>query len=166
MNLHHLNQMEDWESELDNIDWKKMLEDIDRALADNLAAELGFPSFEKLEQASELVVDAYYITHLSDGRWVWWNPERYAKEDPKYFADKEEAMAYIADFLGLSEEQKVQLEKGMGQVTQTKRCRCCEHEFNPVDPARSDWDADQEQIEFCSAECAMELVLTEMKEDF
>lgn len=166
MNLKSMNQMEDWETELDNIDWKAMLEDIDRALIDNLAAELGFPSYERLEQASELVVDEFYITHLSDGRWAWWNPSTYANEDPKYFTDKQEVMAYIADFLELDEKNMDQLQAGLGQVTQTRRCQCCEYEFNPADPARYDWDADQEQSEFCSAECAMEAVLGEMKEDF
>ncbi|MBA4493006.1 hypothetical protein ACFO25_08035 [Paenactinomyces guangxiensis] len=161
-----MKEMEDWEKELDNIDWKTVLDDIDRALADNLAAELGFPSFERLEQASELVVDQYYVTHLSDGRWAWWNPQNYAHEDPAYFSDKQEITAFIADFLQLDEKKMVQLQDGLNQVIQTKRCRCCEHEFNPADPVRRDWDAGQEQSQFCSAECAMETVLNEMKEDF
>jgi hypothetical protein len=161
-----LNQMEDWEREMDNIDWKTMLKDINRALMDNLAAELGFPSYDKLEQASERVVDDFYIVHLSDGRWVWWNPTTYAKEDPLYFSSKREIMDFIADFLDLDEGQMGQLQAGLNQVIQMKRCRCCEHEFNPADPARREWDAEQEQSAFCSPACAMEYVMGEIKEDF
>jgi hypothetical protein len=166
LNLHALDQMEDWEKELDNIDWKTMLADIDRALMDNLAAELGFPSYQRLEQASERVVEDFYVAHLSDGRWVWWNPTTYAKEDPLYFENKQQIMEFIAKILKLEKKHLKRLEQGLDQVVQTKRCRCCEHEYNPFDPSRIDWDAEQEQAEFCSPECAMEYVMDEMKEDF
>jgi len=166
VNINRLGQMENWENELDNIDWKSVLAEIDQALMDNLAAELGFPSYERLEQASELVVEDFHITHLSDGRWVWWSPTRYAKEDPVYLASKGETKAYIGQLLRLDQEQMKQLETGLNQVVQTKRCRSCEHEFNPVDPTRAEWDQGQEQAEFCSPECAMEYVMGEMKEDF
>jgi hypothetical protein len=158
--------MENWEKELDQFDWKKVLKEVDQALIENLAAELGFPSFEKLEQASELVVGDYYICHLSDGRWVWWNPTTYATEDPIYFRNKKEAMKYIADFLKLDDEKKAQLKKGLDRVVQTKRCRYCEHEFHPKDPGRSKWDRTGRQTEFCSPECAAEAVIDELKEDF
>jgi hypothetical protein len=166
VSINPLNQMEDWEKEMDNIDWKSILKDIDRALMDNLAAELGFPSFEKLEHASERVVDDYYIAHLSDGRWVWWNPVTYAKEDPLYFADKREIMAFIAKFLNLPKDRLGQLKAGLDQVIQTRRCSCCEHEFNPADPERYKWDERREQNQFCSPECAMESLMGEMKDDF
>lgn len=158
-------QMEQWEHDVDNINWKAMLHEIDEALADNLAAELGFPSFERLEQASELVAGEYYISHLSDGRWVWWNVRTYAKEDPILFQTKTEIMNYIAQFLNLDASKLGQLEEGISQVVQTKRCVYCEHEFNPKDPTRFDWDLDQDQMEYCSADCAMESVLLEMKDE-
>lgn len=161
-----MSQMENWENEVDNINWKTMLHEIDEALCDNLAAELGFPSFERLEQASELVVGNYYICHLSDNRWVWWNPRTYATEDPRFFSNQKEAVEYISTFLGLSSNKIPQLEEGLGQVSQMKCCTYCKHEFNPQDPARFDWDADSDQLHFCSAECAMESILEEMKDDF
>lgn len=159
-------QMEEWEEELDRINWKRVLEDIDRALMDNLAAELGFPSFDRLEQASVRVVDDFYVTHLSDGRWVWWSPTAYAKEDPRYFSDMHEIMQYISGILNLDDDKKTQLALGLSQIPQMKRCRSCEHEFNPVDPARTHWDSEREQLDFCSAECAAEYFMGEMREDF
>jgi hypothetical protein len=166
MKRNRLSQMEEWERELDHIDWKAVLEEIDQALMDNLAAELGFPSFEKLEQASERVVGDFYVAHLSDGRWVWWNPKLYAKEDPKYFSDRQEISLFIAQYLKLDEEKFARLQEGLKQVVQTRRCKWCEYEFNPMDPARAEWDAGYEQAAFCSPECAMESLFGEMKEDF
>ncbi|MFC7441379.1 hypothetical protein [Laceyella putida] len=166
MNFKELDQMVGWEQDLDNIDWKSMLKDIDRALMDNLAAELGFRTYEQLEQASERIVQDYYIVYLSDGRYVWWNPVRYAKEDPLYFANKEEVEQYIASLLKLDNEKRAQLQVGLARIPRMKRCAVCEYEFNPTDPARSKWDSKEEQHEFCSAECAMEHVMAEMKEDF
>lgn len=164
--INQLDQMEKWEKELDNIDWKSVLAEIDLALMDNLAAEIGFPSYERLEQASVLVVDDFHVTHLSDGRWVWWSPTRYAKEDPIYFNSKSEIQQFIIQLLKLNEKQIKQLEAGLSEVIQTKRCRSCEHEYNPSDVDISDFQLEQEQDEFCSPECAMEFVMNEMKEGF
>ncbi|WP_124727954.1 hypothetical protein [Staphylospora marina] len=158
-------QMEDWEEELDQINWKQMLEEIDRALMDNLAAELGFPSFERLEEASLAVKDDFHVTHLSDGRWVWWSPTAYAKEDPLYFSDKPSIVRYISEMLGLDEGKRAHLERGLSQLPQMSRCDCCEHEFNPRDPERMHWDSRGEQRRFCSAQCAAEVLLGEMRED-
>ncbi|UWE02931.1 hypothetical protein [Laceyella sacchari] len=166
MNFKELDQMVGWEQEVDNIDWKSMLEDIDRALMDNLAAELGFRTYEQLEHASERIVQDYYIVYLSDGRYAWWNPLKYATEDPLYFADKEEIEQYITGLLRLDNEQRAQLRSGLARIPQMHRCIVCEYEFNPKDPERRKWDSSEERNEFCSAECAMEHVMTEMKEDF
>lgn len=164
--MHEINQMEDWEKELDSIDWKLMLDDIHKALIDNLAAELGFPSYDRLEQASERVFKDFYVVHLSDGRWAWWNPTTYAKEDPLFFESKAEIVKYIAGVLNLKRKDWKRLEAGLDQLVQTRKCRCCHYEFNPLDPSRMSWDVDGEQTEFCSAECAMEVVMGEMKEHF
>ncbi|TCS94901.1 hypothetical protein [Hazenella coriacea] len=156
MNLGNFKQMDEWEDELDNINWKEMLSDIDQALMDNLAAELGFPSFERLEQASRLIVDQFYVTHLSDGRWAWWNPRLYAQEDPYFFADVYEVMNYIAYTLQLSKTQLDLLHDGLLRLTQTKQCKHCEFEFNPMAPFRREWDPRQEWGSFCSPECVTE----------
>lgn len=158
-----MNKMEKWESDVDNIDWREMRSEVDRALMENLAAELGFPDFDHLEQASELVVEEYYVTHLSDDRWVWWNPQRYANEDPIYFADGESIKKYIVDFLGLGEQQEAQLEEGLNDVVQTRSCRHCEHEFNPLELQEIHPEA--ENSPYCSPECAMESIMGEIKED-
>lgn len=164
--MHEINQMEDWEKELDNIDWKTMLDDIHKALIDNLAAELGFPSYDRLEHASERVFKDFYVVHLSDGRWAWWNPTTYAKEDPLFFENKADIIKYIAGILNLERKDWKRLEAGLAQVVQTRKCRCCKYEYNPLDPSRMSWDVDQDQAEFCSADCAMEYVFGEMKEHF
>lgn len=148
--------MDEWEEELDNINWKDMLSDIDRALMDNLAAELGFPSFDLLEQASRLIVDQFYVTHLSDGRWAWWNPQLYAQEDPYYFANVHEVMNYIAYFLQLGKTELNLLHEGLLQLPQTQQCLNCEFEFNPAAPFRHEWDPQQEFHSFCSHECVNE----------
>lgn len=162
--INQLDRMEKWEKELDNIDWKSVLAEIDQALMDNLAAEIGFSSYERLEQASILVVEDFHVTHLSDGRWVWWSPSRYAKEDPIFFKNKEEIKRFIIQLLQLNQQQIKQLETGLNEVVQNKRCRSCEHEFNPSDVDVSEWHMEQDQDEFCSPECAMEFVMDEMKE--
>lgn len=156
--------MDHFEEEVDNINWQEISKEIDRALINNLAAEIGFPSYAKLEQASELVVDDYYICHRSDGKWVWWNPTTYVKEDPKFFDNKEEAMEYIVKFLQLDEKGKQQLKSGFDQVQQTRKCLYCEHELNPLDPSRAEWDRENELQDFCSPECAMDSLMEEMKE--
>ncbi|WP_044642268.1 hypothetical protein [Risungbinella massiliensis] len=159
-----LNEMDSWEEEVDNINWRNISEEIDQALIDHLAAEVGFPSYDKLEQASELVVDDYYICHRSDGMWIWWNPQTYASEDPKYFNSQSEAMHFVADFLDLNEEKRQHLKVGFDQVNQTKQCNYCDHEFNPHDPSRHEWDREAGKLAYCSPECAMDAVMEEMKE--
>jgi hypothetical protein len=157
----NLNKMDNWENQVDNINWESMLEEIDQALVDNLAAELGFPSYDHLEQASELVVDDYYICHLSDGRWVWWNPYEYATKDPEYFADKKEIMYFIADFLQLDEDKMQQLQEGLDQVVQTKRCVHCDFEFDPSDQNRQNWVKDESHEAYCSLQCVQEAAVKE-----
>lgn len=166
MNFKELDQMVGWEQEVDNIDWKSMLGEIDRALMDNLAAELGFRTYEQLEQASERIVQDYYIVYLSDGQYVWWNPRTYAKDDPIRFASKQEIEQYVTNLLHLNEEQQAQLKEGISHIPQMKRCIVCEYEFNPFDPTRRKWDIEEEQNDFCSAECVMEYMMEDMKEDF
>lgn len=153
--------MEDWEQEVDSINWKTMLAEIDQALLDNLAAEIGFRSFENLENASGLVANDNYICHLSDGRWAYWNPQTYSTEDPKFFVDKDSAILYIAQTFALDEEKVDQLRTGFNRVHPSFHCLECNYEFQPQrEPA--EWDI----TKYCSAECAMEAVLLEMKEDF
>lgn len=153
--------MEDWEKEVDSINWKSMLEEIDEALLDNLAVEIGFRTYEQLEEVSELVVDDYYICHLSDGRWVWWNPNEYATKDPEYFHSLEEIKQFIADFLQLDPEKMKQLEEGLAQVRQTKKCLYCEYEYDPEAIEHSG----QALQGFCSTECAVEMKKMRAKEE-
>ncbi|RAL25758.1 hypothetical protein [Thermoflavimicrobium daqui] len=155
----NLNKMEDWEKEVENINWKSMLQDIDEALLDNLAVEIGFRTYEQLEDASEIVVDDYYICHLSDGRWVWWNPKEYAIKDPEYFHSKDEIKAYIADFLQLDQDRIMQLKEGLDQVRQSRKCLFCEYEFDLNDEKRKSWlEKFVDHYQFCSEECAHEKI--------
>lgn len=159
-------KMENWETKMDKVSIKQMLEEINQALIENLAAELGFPSFEKLENSSECIYDEYYVTYLSDGRWVWWNPQTYKSEDPIYFNDKEEITKYISDFLGLDKQQNYQLRQGLNEIVQMRKCLYCEHEFDPTKVSYSDSDTDLHQKRYCSTECAMEVLMGELKEDY
>ena len=157
-------KMEKWESKMDKTNLKEMLEEIDRALMENLAAEIGFPSFEKLENASERIVDEFHVTHLSNGRWVWWNPQKYRSEDPVYFDSQEAIFDFISDFLNLNEQQQYQLKRGLEEVPQMRKCLYCEHEF---DPSSIDYgDVDDHQKKYCSTDCAMEAIMGEIKDDF
>ncbi|SDY30706.1 hypothetical protein [Thermoactinomyces sp. DSM 45892] len=156
------NGMAQWEHDVDNIHWKSILHEIDEALADNLAAEIGFSSFERLEHASELVAGEYHICHLSDGRWAWWNVEMYVTEDPLFFQSKIELIQYIQQFLQLDSKQLKRLDEGLGQAFQMKRCLYCEYEYDPQDADH--WDPEQEQPAYCSATCATSSVLEEMKD--
>jgi hypothetical protein len=158
-----MDNMDKLEAEVDNIDWQKMRSQIDRALMENLAAEVGFPDYDHLEQASELVVDHFYVTHLSDGRWVWWNPIKYATEDPKYFEDEKSLQDFIIELLDLNKQQQAQLKEGLQQAVKMKRCKYCEHEFDPVRLAEEQPEA--KDSPYCSTECAMESILGEIKED-
>lgn len=165
VNLNSMMKMENWEAKMDQVNLKQMLDEIDRALVENLAAELGFPSFERLETSSECIFDEYYVTYLSDGRWVWWNPQKYKVEDPLYFKSVEEITLYIRDFLGLDDHQLFQLRKGLDEVTQMKKCLYCEHEFSPA------MDESQDEIivhekKYCSPECALDGLSGEIKEEF
>lgn len=159
-------KMENWETKMDKVSIKQMLEEINQALIENLAAELGFPSFEKLENSSECIYDEYYVTYLSDGRWVWWNPQTYKSEDPIYFEDKEEITKYISDFLGLDKQQNFQLRQGLSEIVQMRKCLYCEHEFDPTKVSYSDGDTEHHQKRYCSTECAMEALMGELKEDY
>ncbi|SHE78167.1 hypothetical protein SAMN05444392_103122 [Seinonella peptonophila] len=163
MNLHSMNKMEKWEAAVDNIDWRLMRDEVDRALIENLAAELGFPDFDRLERASELVVDDFYITHLSDGRWAWWNPRRYANEDPTYFGDDQSLKEFIIQFLQLDQVGSKQLEEGLSKVVQMNRCKFCEHEYDPIE--LQERQPDINHSDYCSTECAMESILGEIKEE-
>ncbi len=158
-----VNNMEEWEQEVDSINWKSMLKEIDEALLDNLAVEIGFRTFAQLEEVSELVVDDYYICHLSDGRWVWWNPKEYTTKDPKFFSNVEEAKQFISDFLQLDQEKLRQLEEGLAQVRQTKKCHYCEYEFDQEDQKQKNFQLAQQG--FCSEECAVEMQKARMKEE-
>jgi ribosomal protein L37AE/L43A len=153
--------VEDWEREVDSINWKTMLAEIDQALLDNLAAEIGFRSYENLENASGLVAEDYHICHLSDNRWAYWNPHTYTREDPLFFEDRDAVIEHIAEMFGLVDEKLEQLKLGMDQVHQSHQCEYCKYEFLPS-TTTGDWDTNK----YCSAECAMESVLHEMKEDF
>lgn len=153
--------MEDWEQQVDKINWKTMLAEIDQALLDNLAAEVGFRSYESLENASGFVAEDYHICHLSDGRWAYWNPHTYTREDPLFFDEKDTVIAHIASMFGLEDEKVEQLTQGLDQVHQAHNCQYCKYEFLP-ESGTMEWDTNK----YCSAECAMESVLHEMKEDF
>lgn len=159
-------KMEKWESKMDNMDLKEMLDEIDHALMENLAAEIGFPTFEKLESASECIIDEYYVTYLSDGRWVWWNPQRYKSEDPIYFENREAIIAFITDFLKLDDQQVYQLRKGLSEVPKMRRCLYCEHEFDPEKVDYQNGEVDDHQKRYCSTECAMDAIMSEIKDDF
>jgi hypothetical protein len=154
-------RVEDWEHEVDSINWKTMLAEIDQALLDNLAAEIGFRSYEHLENASSLVADDYHICHLSDGRWAFWNPHTYTREDPLFFTEKDDVIVHIAEMFALQDDKIKQLCAGLDQVYQARHCQYCHYEFLP-ETEETEWDINK----FCSAECAMESVLSEMKEDF
>lgn len=157
-------KMEKWESKMDKTNLKDMLDEIDRALMENLAAEIGFPTFEKLEDASECIVDEFYVTHLSNGQWVWWNPQRYKSEDPVYFDSREAIIAFISNFLKLDEKQQLQLKKGLQELPQMQKCLYCEHEF---DPTQIDYaDLDLHPKKYCSTDCVMEAIMGEIKDDF
>jgi hypothetical protein len=153
--------VEDWEQEVDSINWKTMLAEIDQALLDNLAAEIGFRSYENLENASGLVAEDYHICHLSDNRWAYWNPHTYTREDPLFFDDKDKVIDHIAAMFALEKEKVEQLRMGLEQVHQANHCQYCNYEFLP-ESGNTEWDTNK----YCSAECAMESVLHEMKEDF
>ncbi|MCH5583643.1 hypothetical protein MK805_01485 [Shimazuella sp. AN120528] len=153
--------MEDWEQRVDGINWKTMLAEIDQALLDNLAAEIGFRSYEGLENASGFVAEDYHICHLSDDRWAFWNPHTYTREDPLFFDDKDTVINHIAAMFSLEGEKVEQLRKGLEQVRQAHNCQYCNYEFLP-ESGTMEWDTSK----YCSAECAMESVLHEMKEDF
>jgi hypothetical protein len=154
--------VEEWEQEVDSINWKTMLSEIDQALLDNLAAEIGFQSFENLELASGLVAEDYHICHLSDGRFAYWNPHTYTREDPKFFEDKVLAVGFIATMFSLDEEKVDQLRLGLDKIHQSHHCLFCKYEFNPPMTGSVEWDINK----YCSAVCAMESVLHEIKEDF
>jgi len=157
-------KMEKWEAKVDKANLKEMLAEIDRALMENLAAEIGFPSFEKLESASECIVEDFHVTHLSDGRWVWWSPQKYISEDPVYFESKDEIVSYICDFLKLDEQQREQLIQGLDKLPQMRKCTYCEHEF---DPNKIDYgEVEDDQKQYCSTDCAMEAIRGEIKDDF
>ncbi|MBS7530006.1 hypothetical protein IC619_005780 [Hazenella sp. IB182353] len=161
MNLNH----KEWEQKMDNINWKEMLEDVEAALMDNLAAEIGFPTYDRLLQSSELISGRYHLTYLSDGRFAWWNPDTYATgEDPCFFSNKEEMVAYIASVIQLNQEQQEKLRFNLQSFQQMKRCETCDHEYNPKDPIRYEWDGDKDNQAYCSFECAVESVLKEEKD--
>lgn len=157
MNPYQIDETGDLEDEVDGIEWKNMQADIDHALMDNLAAELGFPTFDRLVRASRLIADGFYLTHFSDDRWAWWNPLRYAQEDPFYFDDHDKLTTYITELLQLNEEQVVTLHTEYTRMIQTKRCACCDYEFNPEDPTRNNWDEKREHLHLCSSECFTEV---------
>lgn len=159
-------KMEKWETKMDNMDLKEMLDEIDRALMENLAAEIGFPSYKKLENSSECIFDEYHITYLSDGRWVWWNPQKYKSEDPVYFDDKEAIIGFISNFLQLDDQQVYQLKKGLSEVPQMRKCFYCEHEFDPTQIDYLNGEVDDHQKRYCSTECAMEAIMGDIKDDF
>lgn len=155
-------KLEEWEQEVDNINWKTMLAEVDQALLDNLAAEIGFRSYEHLEHASGLVAQDYYICHLSDGRWAFWNPHTYTREDPNFFDNISDVVTHIAGLFSLEGEKIEQLRQGLSQVQQSIHCQYCNYEFHPSSVASAEWDNNK----YCSAECAMESVLHEVKEEF
>jgi hypothetical protein len=156
-------KMDNWEEKMDQVDLKEMLGEIDRALLANLAAELGFPSFQRLKQSSEIIIHDFHVTFLSDGRWVWWHPQRYASEDPIFFAGREQIVQYIGKFLKLDDDQTYQLRKGLASIPQTSKCLYCEHEFLPATVERTDeddeWELDLEN--YCSRECALDAIQNE-----
>lgn len=159
-------KMENWEAKMDNMNLKQMLDEIDRALIENLAAELGFSSFERLENSSECIFNDYYVTYLSDGRWVWWNPQKYKDEDPIYFEDQESITQYIREFLKLDDQQLLQLRKGLDEIPQMKKCLYCEHEFAPTKVELLSDDINTHEHKYCSPECALDDMSEELKEDF
>jgi rubredoxin len=164
-----INGMDDWESTLDNIDWKEVLQEIDSALLDNLAAELGFRSYELLKRASRMLTPDYYLIHLSDGRWGLWSPTHYKHQDPIFAHSREEMFALIQDGFQLPDEEAVQyVQETLDSVRQMQRCIQCGFEFDPGDPLREEWGMEsgvEAPEQFCSPECAMESVVKQMQQD-
>lgn len=161
--------MDDWESTLDNIDWKEVLQEIDSALLDNLAAELGFRSYEWLKRASVMLTPDYYLIQLSDGRWGLWSPTHYKHQDPIFVNSREEMFALIQDGFQLPNEEAVQyVQEKLDAVRQMDRCIQCGFEFDPDDPMRAEWGMEnrvESPERFCSPECAMERVVEQMQQD-
>ncbi|PTM59496.1 hypothetical protein [Desmospora activa] len=166
-----MSQNEDWESALDKIDWNDVLQDVDKQLLENLAAELRFKSYESLELASQPLGDGYYITYLSEGTWAFWNNARYVEEDVQFFETSQQFLHFALERFKIQGEEVESLINLLSETRQMKQCAYCECEFDPEDPARKELgidgiylDEEEQERECCSPQCAVEAMVQEWKE--
>ncbi|GGE14578.1 hypothetical protein GCM10011571_15030 [Marinithermofilum abyssi] len=161
---------QDWEAALDSIEWDEVLEEVGEQLKTNLAAELRFRTYEELERASQFLGAGYYLTHLSDGTWAFWNEKNYVEEDVQRFQDPKAFIQYVIEQFQFNREQVESLIESMREARQMKRCIQCGFDFDPQDPVREELGIDGiyaeegASEEFCSPQCAIENVVQEMKE--
>ncbi|MDR6225059.1 hypothetical protein [Desmospora profundinema] len=162
---------DDWESALDKIDWNDVLRDVDKKLLENLAAELRFKSYNVLEHASQPLGDGYYITHLSEGTWAFWNNSRYVEEDVQFFDTSQQFLHFALERFSIQGEEVESLVELLAQARQMKQCFHCGFHFDPEDPARKELgidgiylDEEEQHAECCSPQCAVEAMVQEWKE--
>ncbi|OYD07657.1 hypothetical protein [Paludifilum halophilum] len=162
---------DDWESALDEIDWSEILEEVDGELLENLATELKFPAYEQLKQAAESLGEGYFLIHLADGRWAFWNEGNYVQEDVRYFETGQHFFHFVVEEFNFDEEQLQALLQIVEAAPQMKECSYCGFHFDPEDSARKELgiegiylDEERKEVEFCSPQCAVEAAVEEMRD--
>lgn len=166
-----MSSSQDWESALDQINWNEVLQEVDEELLENLAAELKFPQYEKLKQSAYSLGDGFFLIHLADGRWAFWNEATYVQEDVRYFETGQHFIHYVIEAYSFDGEQLQSLLQVVEQARQMKQCSYCHFQFDPEDPARKELgiqgiylDEETKDVEFCSPQCAVEAMVDEIKE--
>jgi hypothetical protein len=166
-----MSHQDDWESAMDKIDWNHVLQDVDQKLLENLAAELRFKNYSVLEHASQPLGDGFYITHLSDGTWAFWNNLRYVEEDVRFFETSQQFLHFALEHFSIQGEAVESLVQLLTEARQMKACAHCGCQFDPEDPARQELgidgiylDEEKQQEECCSPQCAVEAMVQEWKE--